>query len=278
MTKKKHDVVIVGAGLFGSIAATLARAHGHRVTVIDNAAPWAASKCSGCVLAPSWLASLTKAEIATAMGVLNDLYTVHALELHSNVLGKVFKAQRVDPDKVLVKPDSKGTVLSTGSGGVQTAGSTFKGKVLIAAGMHCTGLVPGMPRMKGLWGSSARFKAQLPEDLISVYAPYRQAVMFNLNRSTVWGGDGTALIEKTWRAEETARRATTAARLMALAKLKTLDFKMFSGARPYVEGHKGGYFQRVDKNTWVSTGGAKNGTILAALQAHKFVEALNASH
>ena len=44
------------------------------------------------------------------------------------------------------------------------------------------------------------------------------------------------------------------------------------GARPYVEGHKGGYFKRTGTKTWVSTGGAKSGTALAALQAWKFLQ------
>ena len=49
---------------------------------------------------------------------------------------------------------------------------------------------------------------------------------------------------------------------------------MTVGARPYVEGHKAGYFQQVSPKTWVSTGGAKNGTILAAAQALAFVQGL----
>jgi len=35
-----------------------------------------------------------------------------------------------------------------------------------------------------------------------------------------------------------------------------------------------GYFERVSHSTWVSTGGAKNGTVLAAYQAAEFLRSL----
>ena len=92
----KRNVVIVGNGLFGSIAATLARSKGHTVTVISNEEKLAASKASGCVLAPSWLSSLERNQIDTAMEVLTALYKVEDLVFKTNLL-KTFKAKRVDP-------------------------------------------------------------------------------------------------------------------------------------------------------------------------------------
>src|SRR4051812_13833019 len=107
MTSKK--VVIVGAGLFGSIAASLARRRGHEVTLIDNKEPMAASKASGCVIAPSWIASLPKDEIIRGQKVLTYLYTVHDVEFKTNLL-KTFKAQRIDPNEIILDPDVIGKV------------------------------------------------------------------------------------------------------------------------------------------------------------------------
>lgn len=275
MTSK--NVIIVGAGLFGSIAATLARKRGHTVTVIDNAEKYSASKASGCVLAPSWLNSLDSRQIEGAMDVLQSLYTVEEIKFPVG-LAATFKAKRVNPDKILVKPDIKAAVLLVEDGKVKLEdGRILKGIVLVAAGIWSQNLV-AMPVIRGLYGASIRFKgAQLKTPHIKVYQPYRQAVAINLDSKTVWFGDGTALVAKTWLKEENDRLFATAAR--ALEQLKgnltnDLTRQMYKGARPYVEGYKAGYFERVHPKTWVSTGGAKNGTVLAAWQALQFANAL----
>ena len=283
---RKHNIIVVGNGLFGSIAATLARAHGHTVTVISAELPNSASKASGCVLAPSWLNSMEREQIDTAMSVLADLYTVHDLEFKTNLLKK-FKAKRVVTEEVLVTPDIVAQVLDVGDGFVTYMQDTpkgqtparLKGKVLVAAGVWSFDLleVDGYT-MKGLWGASLSVKAQLDEPRIHVYAPYRQAVAFNMDKRTVWMGDGTALVAATWAKEQEARLRQTAARAAELFGLPTAvgskPVKATVGARPYVEGAKSGFFERVYGSTWVSTGGAKNGTVLAAWQAHQFLKEL----
>lgn len=276
---RKQNIIVVGAGLFGSIAATLCRAEGHEVTVIDAGLPWAASKASGCVLAPSWLSSLSSAQIDTAMGVLRSLYTVHDLEFQTNLLKK-FKAQRVHTPDVLVKPDVEGRVTGVGNGAVavsidgRPSGQLF-GKVLVAAGIGSRALLPRMPPIRALWGASMLIPSKMKEPRLHVYAPYRQAVAFEMAEGWTWFGDGTALIEKTWMHERQARIQATVHRAGQLFKLRGLSTSQVrDGARPYVEGYKAGYFGKVDKNTWVSTGGAKLGTVLAALQAHQFLKEL----
>lgn len=272
MTQK--DVIIIGNGLFGSIAATYARHRGHNVTVISDLQPLAASKASGCVLAPSWLSSLDASQVDAGMGLLRDLYEVEDVTFN-NVLHVPFKAQRVDPDVVLLKPDVMGKVTKVGNGRVWLEDGTnpdqeLRGVVLVAAGVWSGDLVE-MPRMRGLYGASVRFQAHLPHPKIHVYAPYRQAVGFQLNRKEVWFGDGTALIRKTWEPQRDGRIAATIERghqmIGAVGK-----HRVNVGIRPYVEGHKAGYFDKVSSQTWVSTGGAKNGTVLAAAQAARFIE------
>jgi glycine/D-amino acid oxidase-like deaminating enzyme len=268
MTSKK--VVIIGSGLFGSIAASLARNRGHDVLVIDNKQPMAASKASGCVLAPSWLSSLPKDEVIRGMKVLQYLYTVHEVEFKTNLM-KTFKAQRVDPHEVIVDPDVVASVDQVKSDGtvVLNDGTKHKGLVLVAAGIWSGELVD-MPEIRGLYGCSMRFRVAIPHPKIHVYAPYRQAVAFQLGRE-VWFGDGTALIAKTWHAQASERvedTKTRARNLMGLKGNPTINI----GARPYVMGNKSGYFAKTGDKVWVSTGGAKNGTLLAAAQAIRFIE------
>lgn len=275
---RKHNIIIVGNGLFGSIAATLARAHGHTVTVVSADLANSASKASGCVLAPSWLNSMERGQIDTAMGVLSDLYTVHDLDFKTNLL-KRFKAKRVVTSEVLVAPDIEAQVTEVGDGHVVLeGGQRLKGKVLVAAGVWSFELLEVDFTMKGLWGASLTVKAQLDEPRIHVYAPYRQAVAFNMDKKTVWMGDGTALVASTWAKEQEERLRQTAGRAAELFGLPTevgsKPVRAVVGVRPYVDGHKSGFFERVYANTWVSTGGAKNGTVLAAWQAHQFVKEL----
>lgn len=275
----KHNVVVVGNGLFGSIAATYARAEGHQVTVVSDDREYSASKASGCVLAPSWLNSMEKSHIHTSMEVLGSLYKVLPVEFFSNVFNKGFKASRIDPKDILVKPDVRGNVHHVGNGYVNVRDSTgadrkLQGKVLLATGIWTPELFGGMPKMKGLWGASLRIRAQLEEPRIHVYAPYRQAIAFNISKTDVWMGDGTALIEKTWKAEAEQRKTATMYRAHELFDLPDtiMAYRATVGVRPYVEGHKAGYFEKIQPNVWVSTGGAKNGTVLAAWQAHRFVK------
>jgi glycine/D-amino acid oxidase-like deaminating enzyme len=271
---RSHNVIIVGNGLFGSIAATVARFNGHHVTVVSSNEANAASLASGCVLAPSWLSSMDKDQITTAMEVLHDHYNVIPISFTSNLLNKQFRASRVDPKAVLVRPDVVGQVQQVHNGRVVLAdGTTLQGTVLVAAGVWSSQLL-GIPGMRGLWGASLRIKAQLDvPGRIHVYAPYRQAVAYNSSNKEVWMGDGTALIEGTWGAEAPQRITATMERARDLFGLPVTpqSAKVQVGVRPYVEGHKAGYFKQVSPKTWVSTGGAKNGTVLAAWQAHRFV-------
>ncbi len=269
MASKK--VIVVGNGLFGSIAATLARSRGHEVTVISDMQPLAASKASGCVLAPSWLLSIPKEQVTQSMDLLDQLYGLEKLDFFNPQLKTTFGAHRIDPDKVRVKADLIGKVEQVGDGFVVSDHGKHSGIVLLATGYWTPEFVPGM-KMRGLYGASVRFEAHLAQPLIHVYAPYRQAVGFQLNRKEVWFGDGTALIRKTWEAERTHRIAATVERGNKLMHFKPgLKARVNEGVRPYVEGHKEGYFDRIHPRTWVSTGGAKNGTVLAAANALRFI-------
>ena len=279
---RKHNIIIVGNGLFGSVAAALAESQGHTVTLISESRKYEASPASGCVLAPSWLSSLPKADVANAMSVLGSLYKLHPLEFQTNLF-KTFKAQRVHTADVLRKPDFNLKVTEVGDGVVKAVDNlggvhTYKGAVLVAAGIWCGELLRDLPPIRGLYGASLRVTGQLPHPKLNVYAPYRQAVAFNMDKKSIWVGDGTALIQKTWEPEVDARVLKTQQRAKVMVG-HALDakgkVKVIAGARPYVEGHKAGYLQRVSPKTWVSTGGAKNGTVLAAHQAYQFLKSLS---
>lgn len=268
----KKNVIIVGGGLFGCVAAALAERAGHTCTVVDAGERYAASRASGCVLAPSWLSSLSTEQIDAGMEVLTSLYKVEPVKFRTH-LGLHFNAARIDPDTILARDIVRSRVVGVSDGAVKLDnGQQLKGYILLATGIWTPDLVPSMPKVKALYGASVRFSARIAEPRLSVYAPYRQAVAFQLNSRQVWFGDGTALITSTWAKEEADRIAATQQRGYDLLGLKErVAAKVYAGARPYVEGHKAGYYVQLAPKLHVSTGGAKNGTILAAYQAHRYV-------
>lgn len=277
-------IIIVGAGLFGSVSAELCRRAGHDVTLVDGSVPDSASQASACLLKPSWLSGLSKEDVTAGYALLENNFGVQQLDFANlGIGGRLMKTVRidwVDPKSILKKPDVASVVRTVGDGMVLLGdGTKLKGNVLVAAGVHSFdllvrgGLAADLPRMSSLMGVSLRFRGQLDNPAMHVYAPYKQAVAFNLTKKEIWFGDGTAILQKNFNRGE--RVASAIARAESIFGLRAANLiKSTVGSRPYVEGSKNGYFEQVLAKTWVSTGGAKNGTLLAALQAQKFLEAL----
>jgi glycine/D-amino acid oxidase-like deaminating enzyme len=263
------NVIIVGAGLFGSMAATLARYAGHAVVVIDSKKTLAASKCAACLMKRSWMAALSPEQINIGYRVLEQLYGVQQIPFNNGTL----MLDWVDPLGILLEPDLTQEVAAVGNGAVAFQDLTgLEGTVLVAAGAYSRELVK-MPEVRGLVGASLHLPGRIRPQL-KLYAPYRQAIAFNIGSNQVWVGDGCAILEKNWRPK--LRTDLLCQRAWEYFKLKSAgNFQLRAGARPYVEGYKAGYFERVFPRTWVVTGGAKNGTILAAYYAQKFVEAIS---
>lgn len=279
-------IIVVGAGLFGSIAATLCRRAKHQVTVVDWGKGYEhrASIASGCLLKPSWLSGLSKEQILEGYQILDELYGVERLRfLNTGILGGTHtNIDWVDPAKILVQTDIEGCAGLSKDGDLKVnigkAGNPGwikpKGdKILIAAGCLSAAFAP--IHVKCLAGLSMRFKGQIDEPKMRVYAPYKQAVAFNINKKEVWFGDGTAILAHNWVQSERLEQAIERADKYFGLKYDRKTTKVTVGWRPYVEGHKNGYFEQIHSNVWVSTGGAKNGTLLAALQAKRFLEAIS---
>lgn len=287
---KKHDIVIVGAGLFGSVAAKVAHNQGHRVTIIDDARPYRASPAAGCVIAPGWLTAIDKMDVAYGMAMLDELYGLEELEFKLSAKGLKLpgsmKAHRVRLNSILALPEEirrvRGTVTAVASGLVTVQGGElapgthmYTGKVLVAAGIWCRELLGQVPPVQGLYGCSLLVPGQLAQPRLDRYLPYKQSVAFNMDAKTVWFGDGQSVVADTWVREADIRTVASVERFHQLTGLPTTvrAIKLKIGARPYVKGHMG-YFKGVMKDVWVSTGGAKNGTLLAALQADAFLKEL----
>lgn len=266
------DIAIVGGGLFGSVAAALLKEHGHYVDIYDRGEALAGSRAAACLMKPSWLTGI-KAQADIGLRVLKRLYGLQTIQFETRV-GKV-DVHRVPPLRILGRleylPFSVEKVESAGSHvrlwHEGTPGFETYSAVLVAAGAWSGELVK-MPKILPKHGACARFTGTCTPR-ITVWAPYKQAVSFN-EETGVWFGDGTALQD--YRPEHRQRLLRHAlGHGLDSERLRTVTY----GIRPYVEGHKNGYFAEVDRNVFVSSGGGKNGVVLAGYQAQQFLEVMN---
>lgn len=230
---------------------------------------------------PSWMPSgLDKNEIKDALGWLDKLGAL------STVRAKLYPAGKAElycapPGKVLVdrarvkKMDVTEIDSATGRVTVRGGRYTESTMVLVAAGVWSSELVPALPKIQSLQGTSFLFAGELDRAHIRPWAPYKQVVVYPIAPGIIWAGDGTAILRANYtqtRIEQSRERCESFLRDI----LGTVPnfIRQSTGLRPYVEGHKAGYLAQVGQRAWVSTGGAKNGTILAAIQAQRFITAI----
>lgn len=254
---------MVGAGLFGSIIGKTLESKGLHVTYIDSGEKRAGSRPAGCLMKPSWMKSVSN--VPECMDLLGSLYDVKTLAFKASLLS--VNCSWVDPLEIM--SDSRNLVhakvLEVKDGEVVTEDKTYKGLVIVAAGVWTKSLLPQTPGMQALCGSAVLGTGKV-KNTIHIIGPYKQAVWFNMGKDRTWFGDGTSIIEKNFSLEHQER---TKERALTLAGI---EGRMRTGARPYLKGGKLGLFEKLGSRLFVSSGGAKNGTILAAEHAVRLLK------
>jgi glycine/D-amino acid oxidase-like deaminating enzyme len=272
------QIVIVGGGMFGCVLRDfLAYSGVDDVIVIDSGEEFSGTNASGNVTKPSWVTGLG----SFAKQAYTDLDRVYGLNKFSPEigLGKTIDLFYVDKAEFAVPPNLNSVVTEVGNGFVKTynplskiEGGINNVTVVVCAGAWSNQLVK-MPELDAMTGVSFMFK-EPPEykPTFNVWAPYKQSISYS-QHGYVWFGDGTAIKEKNWSKERIYRSIERAADLGLTNPIETNV-----GYRPYVKGYKNGYLAQVYENTWVNTGGGKNGIVLAAFQARQFMEWLSDHH
>lgn len=258
------NAYIVGGGIFGSVIAHALQDKGYAVTIFDNKKKGAGSKPAACIMKPSWMTSI---DYKPPIKLLDSMFGVETIPFMVKIVP--VDCFWVDPKKILSLEAVEQEVTEVGDGYVVAGGTTYKGLVVVAAGVWSQKLIPALPEIRALCGSAVIGEGKVSTPTIHVYAPYRQAVWFNRGKNETWFGDGTAIIKKNFNQEHKAR-TTERAESMAGITGDTV-----SGQRPYVAGKSGGLFEKLGNRLYVSTGGAKNGTILAAHNALQLLKALS---
>lgn len=278
----KHDIAIIGAGLFGAVAAAALRRDGHNVLVIDAKKEGSGSRPAACLMKPSWFSSMGKDKFEPSLRLLDELYGVQ--DLSFKVLGPVGATVHwCDPAKILQPADLTDEVEA-----IQVVGGGFMlvlksgdyvevKKVIVAAGVWSSALAH-VPGLVGRAGVSFRwFDMQLDQGFINPWAPYRQIVGFNISKTEVWVGDGSAIKPDNWtkeREDQSYARCASNIDRTGFGDRENGRVEAQYGVRPYVPDAKPCFLKEVLPGMWVNTGGAKNGTIAAGWSASVLREAL----
>ncbi len=260
---QKYDVAIVGAGLEGSVIYATLTKSGLDVALIDDRRAGTGSAAAGCLFKPSWLSGFSKAEQTELEDLLQTLYGVECLPFKTARWGPTVEIKRVDRAKVIQPPTHVETVTRCSRGCLELqSGTSLQAEVIIiAGGVWSRVLRPEIPPIRSLMGASLWFKGKI-DPRLRIYAPYRQAMAFNISPEQIWFGDGTAIVEHNWKQDYIERTIQRAEKLFNLKHPQ----QIVVGRRPYI-GSARGFLEQIKPGIWVATGGAKNGIALAALHA-----------
>jgi hypothetical protein len=254
-------LLVVGGGLFGSLAAACARDKGVEAVVFDPGLEGAASPAAGGLFKEAWAGEKLREHFRRALPLLERLCGVRQVVLTDDDGGKE-TLLFVPPASVLEPSPLRRRVTAVGDGWLEAGGERFEGWVYVAAGVWCGQLLPGL-EVHGKAGAAFTFQGER-EGRIRRLARGRQAVAFVRDAGTTHFSDGTA--EREYTPEHDRQTLVRAASL----GLTGPPVRRLWGWRPYARG--GPVFEKVSGRTWVATGGRKMGTILGASFARRLVE------
>lgn len=285
-------LLIVGAGVMGSVVGRWAQKNGYAVTWFDDGRPLSGSAASAGMIIDTW-SPLTPVEHSRALHVLEETCGLLSVRFpqatRQDVIGLF-----VPPRKFLVPhmplqdagpeipwPVKRETVLKVGAGWLVTANSTYTGRVLIATGSWAPELWFKADKVRALAGTSYLLSKELIPakeafhqkryPFLVEWAPYKQIMAFERDLDTVWIGDGTSILRKNY---TPARETGSRQRCMDVLGVDLGEpmIRPVTGLRPYVQGVKRGVCEKVMDKTWLLTGGGKSSTILSAHYALQLIK------
>lgn len=271
-------VLVVGAGLFGSMISKALHDDGHHVVCIDSGESWAASKCAACLMKPTWLTKVPREQLDAAFQFLDENYGLHTLQFNLPPTRGQVPVQWVDPELVLngFKGVERGVSVQQIDldRSVRTSGRISEhfefDQIIVCTGISVAALTGHRAPVKPQWGIAYSGPEGLGRtNTISVWAPYRQQVRFTMPgaKPRWWGGDGAAWKIVTPQHEE--KSLERADGFLGRERQDLLRHRRM-GIRPYAAPSPGHpcVIEETHPGIWTVTGGAKNGTIAAAWAAH----------
>jgi glycine/D-amino acid oxidase-like deaminating enzyme len=254
-------LLVVGGGLFGSMAAAYARSRGIEAVVFDPGLEGAASPAAAGLFRESWAGKKLRQHFDHALPLLDQLYGIRQVTLHTDEGGEE-SFLCVPPTAILEAAPVREQVTAVGDGWLMAGPRRYEGWVYLAAGVWCGQFVPGL-EVYGKAGAAFAFAGERPGHIRPI-ARGRQAIAFVRDPGFTHFSDGTAERDYTQ-----AHEQQTLARAAEMG-LADAPLRRYWGRRPYTPG--GPTFRKLGERSWLATGGRKMGTILAASFARRLLE------
>jgi glycine/D-amino acid oxidase-like deaminating enzyme len=254
-------LLIVGGGLFGSLAAAYARRKGIETKLFDCSLDGAASHAAAGLFKEEWAGTKLGQYYRVAVPLLDQLFGLRQVTL-SQEDGTKESFLFVPPTTIMERNPIRQRVSAVGDGWLEAGGERHHGWVYVAAG-YWAGDFCAEIHVKGKAGAAFLFPGER-EGRIRQLAHSRQAIAFVRDSGSTYFADGTA--EENYTAEH---ERLTLGRAAGLGLAEKPAHRLW-GRRPYTKG--GPAFLHLNSRTWLATGGRKMGTILGAAFARHLVE------
>ncbi len=253
-------LLVVGGGLFGSPAATLARRKGAEVIVFDPGLPGAASPAAAGLFRDEWVGRKLRPYYEQALPVLDQLYGLRRVSLSGDD-GRAETFYCVPPRIILEASPRRQRVSRVGDGWLETDSERHEGIVYVTAGVWCGDFFADIA-VRGKAGAAFGFAGEHGGRWHPL-SHGRQALAFVRDPGMTYFSDGTA--ESAYTPDHDRQTLEKAADLGLTAP----PISRWWGRRPYTPG--GPLFRRLGDRLWVATGGRKMGTILGAAFAARLL-------
>ena len=253
-------LLVVGAGLFGSLAARYARSKGIETHVFDPGLDGAASPAAAGLFQEAWFGRKLREHYQQAVPLLEQLCSIRrvALQYDDDTLESLLC---VPPSAILDAHPIRQRVTAVGDGWLEAGDERYEGNVYVAAGVWCRDFLPALS-VSGKAGAAFAFAGERP-GRIRKLSHGRQALAFVRDPGSTHFSDGTAESVYT---DEHEQRSLSRAKDFGLDK----PIHRYWGYRPYTPG--GPVFMRLGDRLWLATGGRKVGTIVGAAFARRLVD------
>jgi glycine/D-amino acid oxidase-like deaminating enzyme len=253
-------LLVVGGGLFGSLAAAWARQKGIEAMVFDPGLPGAASPAAAGLFCEAWAGKKRLHHYRAALPLLEQLYEIRSISL-SHDDGTSEQVLCLPPATIMEKDPIRAAVTRVGDGFLEAGGKRYDGWVYVAAGVWCEQFLPGVG-VYGRSGASFLFRGERP-GRTRMLQRGKRLLAFTRDPGTTFFSDGTA--ERVY-TEEHDRQTLARAEQLGLVEPVVRRW----GQRPYTPG--GPVFHKMGNRTWLATGGQKTGVIIGAAFARRLVE------
>ena len=262
------DVVIIGAGLAGSITKRVLDKAGINSVIYDAEKEWRASPISENLFSMSWSKTLGEKVVLNGLKTLESIVPISSIRFKTKA--GYNDVMHVHPDKILVPYKKKE---------VQPEDFQGQGKVVI----DCRGYwANGGGLMKGLAGQGLFVDGSLEQiqmrPTMNFVAPYSHQKLFQWDNKRVWYGDSTCVPMETYKKDELYYVERCVERFHNLIPNEfygKLYFDVVHGIRPVVGKNKGYLkFSFTGERRITNTGGWKCGLIIYADHAQKILKYL----